>query len=138
MTCGLCGSGITADEKIKKLAKGGVTKYIYYGCSRSRNRDCKCGYVREEEIIKQLIEQISGLELDDNFILKRFNEERERAKKFQQQFYGVKPELSKVDFDQKQYVVYVLTQGSIEEKRLFLGSIKSKIILRNKIISLQT
>lgn len=46
------------------------------------------------------------------------------------------PELNKVDFDQKQYVVYVLTQGSIDEKRGFLGSIKSKIILKNKVVSL--
>ena len=75
----------------------------------------------------------------ENFILKRFNEERERAKKFQQQFYGIKnQELSKTGFDQKQYVVYVLTQGSIEEKRMFLSSIKSKILLAQKIISIST
>lgn len=138
MTCGLCGSGIVADEKWKKLANGGTAHYIYYGCTRSRDKDCKCGYVREEEIIKQLIDQITQIELDNNFISKRFNEERERAKKFQQQFYGVKQELSKIEFDPKQYTTYVLTQGSIEEKREFLGSIKSKIILNKKQIFLSS
>lgn len=137
MTCGLCGSGIIADEKFKKLASGGTARYIYYGCSRSRDRNCKCGYVREEEIIKQLIEQINGLELDNNFIMRKFNVERERAKKFQQQFYGIKPELTKVEFDPRQYTSYVLTQGSTEEKREFLGSVKSKIILQKKQISLE-
>ncbi|OHA89016.1 MAG: hypothetical protein A2653_01565 [Candidatus Zambryskibacteria bacterium RIFCSPHIGHO2_01_FULL_43_25] len=136
MTCGLCGSGIVADEKIKKLAKGGIAKYIYYGCSRSRNRDCKCGYIREEEIIKQLIELMSNLELDQNFIMKKFNEERERAKKFQHQFYGIKPVMSKVEFDPKQYATYVLKQGTVEERREFLGSIKNKILLSNKLIKL--
>jgi DNA invertase Pin-like site-specific DNA recombinase/predicted metal-binding protein len=136
MTCGLCGSGIVADEKWKKLANGSVAHYIYYGCTRSRDKDCKCGYMREEEIIKQLIEQISQIKLDNNFISKRFNEERERARKFQHQFYGVKPELTKIEFDPKQYTTYVLTQGSVEEKREFLGSIKSKIALKNKVITL--
>lgn len=136
MNCGLCGSGIVADEKVKKLVGGGIAKYIYYGCSRSRDRDCKCGYIREEEIIKQLIELMGNLEVDQNFIHKKFNEERERAKKFQQQFYGTKPELSRVEFDPKQYATYVLTQGSLDEKREFLSSVKSKITLQNKEISL--
>jgi predicted metal-binding protein len=136
MTCGLCGSGIIADQKIKKLAGGGVAKYIYYGCSRSRDRDCKCGYIREEEIIKQLIELMGNLEVDQNFIKKKFNEERERAKKFQQQFYGTKPELSKVEFDPRQYATYVLNQGTLEEKREFMASVKSKIVLKNKMITL--
>lgn len=136
MTCGLCGSGITATERIKKQQNGNVHRYVYYGCTRSRDRDCKCGYIKEEEIIKQLIELMGNLEVDQNFIQKKFNEERERNKKFQQQFYGVKPELSKIEFDPKQYATYVLTQGTIDEKREFLGSIKSKIILKKKEISL--
>ena len=32
MTCGLCGSGITADEKFKKQQNGNVHRYVYYGC----------------------------------------------------------------------------------------------------------
>ena len=125
-----------ADEKWKKLADGGLAHYIYYGCTRSKDRNCKCGYMREEEIIKQLIGLVGNLEMDQNFIQKRFNEERERAKKFQQLFYGTKPELSKIEFDPKQYATYVLTQGTIEEKREFLGSVRSKIILKNKVVTL--
>ena len=32
MTCGLCGSGISAEKKYKQLKDGTVAKYIYYGC----------------------------------------------------------------------------------------------------------
>ena len=32
MTCGLCGSGISADEKYKKLKNGKFNTHIYYGC----------------------------------------------------------------------------------------------------------
>lgn len=138
MTCGLCGSGVSGDEKFKKLSNGQNAKYIYYGCTKTKDRNCRCGYTREEEIIKQIIELIGQLEVDQDFIKKKFEAERERAKKFQQQFFGVKkPEMPKIEFDPKQYATYVLTQGSLEEKREFLSSIKSKIVLNQKIVTLQ-
>ncbi len=34
ITCGLCGSSITADEKFKKQQNGNVYRYVYYGCCR--------------------------------------------------------------------------------------------------------
>jgi hypothetical protein len=37
MTCGGCGSGITAEEKIKYRKNGSFTKYVYYRCTKSRN-----------------------------------------------------------------------------------------------------
>lgn len=33
ITCGHCGSGITADEKYKKLKDGTTARYVYYGCT---------------------------------------------------------------------------------------------------------
>ena len=55
-TCGLCGSGISAEEKYKQLKDGTTAKYVYYGCSRARDRDCKNQYIREEDLITQLIQ----------------------------------------------------------------------------------
>ena len=59
MTCGLCGSGITAQEKYKRQKNGNVHKYIYYGCTRSRDLQCKCGYTREENLLSELLKIIS-------------------------------------------------------------------------------
>ena len=36
MICGLCGSGITADEKFKTQKNGNVHRYVYYGCCKSK------------------------------------------------------------------------------------------------------
>jgi len=36
MVCGLCGSGISAEEKYKQLKDGTSARYIYYGCGRSK------------------------------------------------------------------------------------------------------
>ncbi len=135
--CGMCGSGVTADEKWKPLKNGGRAHYIYYGCNRSRDITCKCGYIREEEIIKQLVDLIGELDMDQNFIKRKFEEERERAIKFQRKFYGSEtPNLSKTEFDPKQYSKHVLTQGTIEEKRELISGVRNKIVLRNKVITL--
>jgi DNA invertase Pin-like site-specific DNA recombinase len=39
MTCGLCGSGISADEKFKKLKDGGANRHVYYGCTKASGTD---------------------------------------------------------------------------------------------------
>ena len=54
MTCGLCGSGISADEKYKKLKNGTFNTHIYYGCTKAKDKNCQCGYINEVELIKQL------------------------------------------------------------------------------------
>ncbi|HWC57656.1 MAG TPA: recombinase family protein [Candidatus Paceibacterota bacterium] len=41
MMCGLCGSGISADEKFKKLKNGEVARYVYYGCTKNKDKNCK-------------------------------------------------------------------------------------------------
>jgi len=58
MTCGLCASGITAQEKFKKLKNGTVNRHIYYGCTKSKDKNCKAGYINEVELIRQF-EQLS-------------------------------------------------------------------------------
>jgi len=54
-TCGYCSSGISAEEKWKQLKDGTHAKYIYYSCSRSRDRDCKTNiYERRIRLLKCL------------------------------------------------------------------------------------
>jgi len=138
MTCGLCGSGISAEEKYKKLKTNGLTvRYVYYGCTRSRNLHCKNGYIREEELIRQLIELIDKLEINHGFIKKKFKKENRRINKFQKAFLGIKkPFKIDSDFDPKMYATYVLQEGTAEEKRELLGTVENKIVLRDKIITL--
>ena len=120
-----------------QFKNGGRAHYIYYGCNRSRDITCKCGYIREEEIIKQLVDLIGKLDLDQNFIKRKFEEERERAVKFQKKFYGAETlNLPKTEFDPTQYAKHVLTQGTIEEKRELVSGIKNMVFLNKKIISI--
>ena len=87
MNCGLCGSGITAQEKFKTLKSNGLTvRYVYYGCTRGKDLHCKNPNMREEELVEQLIALISEMDMDEKIVRKKFDEEYQRVKKFQKSF----------------------------------------------------
>jgi DNA invertase Pin-like site-specific DNA recombinase len=139
ITCGACGSGVCAEEKHKLIKSTGTTAtYVYYGCNRSKDRACKAaGYIREEELIRQLIEQISKLQLNESIIRRKFDEERARMRKFQKAFLGIKTSKEAEEhFDPRQYVRHVLTEGDVQEKRELLGCLNSKILLKQKRVFL--
>ena len=139
MTCGICGSGITAEEKFKTLRTTGLTvRYVYYGCSRSKDLHCKNQYIREEELIKQLIEIIDQMDINETDIRKRFDEEMQRIGKFNKVFLGQKKSAQQeIEFDAKSYATYVLNEGTPTEKRELLGTLRGKLTLTNRIVSIQ-
>ena len=141
ITCGHCGSGITADEKYKKLKNGNTAKYIYYGCTRSKDLKCKAGYIREEELIKQLEKIIDKIDINDIGVKKQFEEEVERYKRFRNMVLKIsnkEDEISKeAEIDLRTYAKYILKKGKMIEKREILACTKSKLVFLNKQIILQ-
>jgi len=137
MTCGLCGSGISAEEKYKQLKDGTSAKYIYYGCGRSKDRHCKSQYLREEDLTEQLIGQLDKIDLNQTGLQIKFNEELKRHNKFYRGVLGVrgKAEVHQ-DIDLRDYAKYVLREGSNEEKRELMGCFKSKITVLRKVVSI--
>ena len=136
MTCGLCGSGISADEKFKKLKNGTVNRHVYYSCTKSKDRNCKCGYINEEDLLKQFENLLDKIDLDEIGMKDKIKLEVERIKKFHK-FVLVNKEIIEVgDIDIRNYAKYILKDGQNIEKRELLGCLKSKIILKNKIILL--
>ncbi|HET8581503.1 MAG TPA: recombinase family protein [Candidatus Paceibacterota bacterium] len=133
LSCGTCGSGVTAQEKFKTLKDGSIAKYIYYGCTRSRNINCKEGYIEEKVLISQLTEIIDQIDLDRSGIKKKLEAEIERHKKFHSGIMGKADENYSVkDADIRNYAKYLLTEGSIFERRDLLTCLKSQLQLENK------
>jgi site-specific DNA recombinase len=138
ITCGLCGSGITACEKYKHQQNGNVHRYIYYGCSKAKDLTCKCGYIKEEEIIEQILPILDTLDMNELGIKQKFKDEIGRYNKFRKIALGKGREKSETDeFDAKSYAIYLLTEGSLQEKREVLSNLKSKLTLQNRVISLR-
>jgi len=137
MTCSLCGSGISADEKFKKQQNGNIHRYVYYGCTRFKDKDCRSGYMREEELIEQLAGFMDKINLDEIGIKEQIKAEIERHKKFQSGLLGIKEKTIKVaDIDIRNYAKYILRDGTILEKRELLTCLRSKITMANKQIKI--
>ncbi len=138
MKCGLCGSGITADEKLKKLKDGGVNRHIYYGCTKSKDINCKCGYITERDLIEQLSKLIDKISLDKLGIKERIENEIARYSKFRKGVLDInEEEKDNKKVNAKNYVKYLLKEGTIYEKRELLFNLKSKLILKDKKIYLE-
>lgn len=138
ITCGYCGSGISAEEKYKVLKNGTSVKYIYYGCSRARDRFCQNKYIREEGLIIELLKIMDKVNLNDLGMLTRLEMEVDRFNKFQSMVFNNKT-LNKKDkptVDMRVYAKYVLKEGSVIEKRELLANLRSKITLKDKVLTL--
>ncbi|OFX80036.1 MAG: hypothetical protein A2X20_04090 [Bacteroidetes bacterium GWE2_40_15] len=137
-TCGLCGSGVTAEEKYKQRKDGGHTRYVYYGCTRARDRDCKNPYIREEELIVELLKIIDQIDINEFGMKEKLNEEIKRFSRFEKLFRGGSsvPNGVTEDMDIRAYVKYLLREGSVTEKRELLGNLRSRLVYRDKTITL--
>ena len=134
MTCGLCGSGISATEKFKKLKNGGYNRHIYYGCTKAKDKNCKCGYISEEDLIKQLQKQINKLDFKKLPVQDKIEGEIKRFKKFQMMTTGKNQNIDVSDDDVKNYIKFLLKEGDDQERRELLTCLNGEILLKNKEI----
>jgi len=138
LKCGNCGNGVTAEEKFKKLRDGTVRKYICYHCSRF-DQTCKQPYLREDDLLAQLLEIVDKIDLDKSGMRKKLEEEVSRMNKFAQGVLGqasdTKVKIPQIDV--RNYAKYILREGSNEEKRELLGCLKSQLVLADGKINLE-
>ena len=139
MKCGICGSGIVGEEKYKSLKDGLIAKYVYYGCARTQDSYCKLRYIREDDLIHQLRDLIERLTVDELGVRDQMELEVDRFYRFHRDVMGNPggyESTGQRDLDIKAYVKYLLAEGTIEEKRHVLLSLRSRIILKDKQIYL--
>lgn len=138
ITCGLCGSGVTADEKFKKLKDGTTNRYVYYGCTKFKDKNCPCGYVREEDLIEQLANVLDIVSLDEIGMKDRIKAEIESHNEFQESVLGkeVKEKIKIKEIDIRNYAKHILRKRPMHEKRELLKHLRSKLVLKDKQLSL--
>ena len=136
MKCGLCGSGISASEKFKKLKNGDFNRHVYYGCTKAKDKNCKCGYINETDLIKQLQKLIDKLDFKKTPIENKIKAEIKRFKKFQSMITGKCNKIEVNDVDIKNYIKFILKEGEDKEKRELLNCLKGKINLKRKTVSI--
>lgn len=136
MKCGACGSGITADEKFKKLLNGGVNRHVYYRCTKAKDRNCKNPALNETELIDSLLEMVDTLNINKVKLTAKLDVEIQKFKKLQAMFLGKKKTEKIEPIDLKDYTKFVLKEGSPLEQRSILECISSELVLKNKKITI--
>ncbi len=138
MTCGKCGSGISAEEKYKPLKDGTTKRYIYYGCGRSKNKTCHAKYLQEEALVEQLISLLDQIDFNTLGIEQKFEDELKRFNKFQRGVLGIANKgATHADIDLKTYAKYTLKEGTNEERRELMGCFKSKLKITEGIVTIE-
>ncbi|MEZ4104291.1 MAG: recombinase family protein [Candidatus Paceibacterota bacterium] len=137
MACGLCGSGITADEKFKKQKNGNVHRYVYYKCTRTRDPNCDCGFINENDLISQLKTLLDDIDIKVVPMREKITAEVKRYKQFQQMLLGAETRIAVKDIDIRNYAKFILLEGGLEEKRDFLRCLKSQVLLSKKTVCLR-
>jgi len=136
MTCGLCNSAISADEKFRKLKNGTSNRHVYYKCAKSKDHNCSNPPINESDLIKQFEKLTDDTKVNELKIQTKIKDEILRFKKFQKSLLNQNIDIKLEDIDVKNYVKFILKDGSIEEKRGVLENISEKIVLKDKNIFL--
>ncbi len=137
MVCGVCGSGITAQEKQKGLAGGGINFYVYYSCCKSKDRACKNPYIREDRLIEQLLALLEQVSIDEIGARHLIEKEVARYNKLRVAMRDKSEKVKADEMDTRRYAKYLLENGSLPEKRELLGHLKGRIILKDRKIALE-
>lgn len=137
MTCGVCGSGITADEKFKHQKNGNTHRYVYYKCTRIKDPFCPNALINEDDLIPQLADLMNDLDIQTVLMREKITEDLKRFKKFEHMLLGSKSTAAVKDIDIRNYAKFILQEGSVDEKREFLRSLKSEILLTDRKVSLR-
>lgn len=137
--CGSCGSSVIAEEKFKHQKNGNVHRYVYYHCTKGKDKNCQEKSIREEELIKQLIHFIDKVDLDEIGVKEKIEKEIMKYRRFSHSVLGQENEFDKnsLEADIRNYAKYILSEGTREEKRELLSCLKNKIEVKDKTIILK-
>jgi hypothetical protein len=102
---------------------------VYYGCGRTRDKQCKGNtYLREEALTEQLLGILDQIDLNSLGVQMKFEEELKRHNKFQRTVLGLSnPKAKHEEIDIRTYAKYILKEGTNEERRELMGCFKSKL-----------
>ena len=67
MQCGNCEAMITAEEKIKKQKNGNVHHYVYYHCTKRKDKNCPAKMIRLKDLSTKIDGVIKDLTISDKF-----------------------------------------------------------------------
>jgi DNA invertase Pin-like site-specific DNA recombinase len=128
--CGSCGSGISGEERINRHNK----LYVYYKCNKyGGRRVCREKYIREEKLIESLAKIVDQIKEKHKSLSRRLKDEVEKFNNLQKMIAkGADIKILSV----KDYIEYILKNGSNQEKSCLLRYIDKQFYLKDGNITL--
>lgn len=124
-----CKSGISAEEKKKRLKDGTMKRYVYYGCNKRWATRCKEPYIREEELLDQLCKMIDKVDINELEAVARIKEEIDRLTKMISSLDGhiATAKVAEImpDIDVYACAKNILKEGTREEKHDLLNHVRT-------------
>jgi hypothetical protein len=110
---------------------------VYYSCSRARDRNCKNKYIREEDLIFELLKILDKVDINELGMRHKLEDEIARFNIFQRSVFGTTTK-SNTDHvtDIRNYAKYILKEGTVMEKRELLANLRSRIMYKDKELTL--
>ncbi len=137
LKCWMCGSWVTAQEKFKKiLGQKEPKSYVYYHCTKFHDHHCPNPMIREDALITQLLEMIETIDINTISVWDSLKEEIRRYNLFQSQLLkkDARDVISEKQINLREFMRYMVANGSKDEKREILAMIRADIILKNKLV----
>jgi len=133
LKCASCGSGITAQEKIKKSSLG-THRYVYYNCTKVRNLSCKEPFIREEQLIEEFIKHLKCLPIDQFKSNPVLSPKYRIYQSFSALILGqnIQNEAGSIETNTESFVRFIFKEGTREEKRELILSLNTTLYLCNK------
>lgn len=136
--CGSCGSNIIGEEKMRKRKVGEPRRHVYYHCARQMNK-CTEPYISEEKLIKQILRYINFMNIAHPNFLKL----SERLKTSIASYLSIREEIlyeqdispHSKPLDPVNFARYILTNGTIQEKRDLVKALDRHLFIKNRFIT---
>jgi len=130
LTCGKCGSAITAEEKHKLLKDGTFKRHVYYSCAKGKDRNCDQKYVNEKDLIEQFKQYINTheSEIKVSFQIQKQIAEHQKLLLYYLPKYGI--ETDKIKSFQS-YADYVLSSPNQRLMTEFIDGIQINFAINN-------
>lgn len=135
--CGSCRSNIIGEKKLRKRKVGEPRRHVYYHCARQLNH-CPEPYISEEKLIKQILRYINFMNIAHPKYLKL----TEIFKNSVSSYQSIREEIlyeqdinpNNVPLDPVNFGRYILTSGTIQEKRDLVSALGKQMYVKNGFI----
>ncbi len=93
MRCGNCGAMITAETKVKRQKNGNIHHYLYYRCTKRKDKNCPERAVELKNLNSQIDAILKGLTISEkfkNWAIKYLHEIRKEEARAQEESFVLK------------------------------------------------